>query len=54
MVGVGLFAVRLGGRALWLVPLTFVSIAVGFQACSEWQVRSCHMWKLELEYRLSS
>ena len=26
MVAVGLFAVRLGGRALWLVPLTFVSV----------------------------
>ena len=26
MVAVGLFAVHLGGRALWLVPLTFVSV----------------------------
>jgi urease accessory protein len=26
MVAVGLFAAQLGGRALWLVPLTFVSI----------------------------
>ena len=26
MVAVGLFATRLGGRALWLVPLTFVSV----------------------------
>src|SRR6476646_10034240 len=26
MVAVGLFAARLGGRALWLVPLTFVSV----------------------------
>ena len=25
MVGVGLFAARLGGRALWLVPLAFVA-----------------------------
>ena len=30
MVAVGLFAVQLGGRALWLVPLAFVSMmAVG-------------------------
>jgi len=30
MVGVGLFAARLGGRALWLVPLAFVAMmAVG-------------------------
>ena len=30
MVAVGLFAVHLGGRALWLVPLSFVSMmAVG-------------------------
>jgi urease accessory protein len=30
MVGVGLFAARLGGRALWLVPLAFVTMmAVG-------------------------
>lgn len=26
MVAVGLFAAHLGGRALWLVPLTFVSV----------------------------
>ena len=26
MVGVGLFAARLGGRALWLVPLAFVAM----------------------------
>jgi urease accessory protein len=26
MVAVGLFAAQLGGRALWLVPLTFVSV----------------------------
>jgi urease accessory protein len=26
MFAVGLFAARLGGRALWLVPLTFVSV----------------------------
>jgi urease accessory protein len=26
MLAVGLFAVHLGGRALWLVPLTFVSV----------------------------
>jgi urease accessory protein len=26
MVAVGLFAVQLGGRALWLVPLAFVSV----------------------------
>jgi urease accessory protein len=26
MVAVGLFAARLGGRAVWLVPLTFVSV----------------------------
>src|SRR5262245_63993192 len=30
MILVGLFAYRLGGRALWLVPLTFVSVmAIG-------------------------
>lgn len=30
MVAVGLLAVRLGGRALWLLPLTFISLmAVG-------------------------
>ena len=28
MVGVGLFAAHLGGRALWLVPLSFVSVMV--------------------------
>ena len=28
MVAVGLFAVHLGGRALWLVPLSFVSMMV--------------------------
>ena len=28
MVAVGLFAAQLGGRALWLVPLTFVSVMV--------------------------
>ena len=28
MVGVGLFAAQLGGRALWLVPLAFVSMMV--------------------------
>ena len=28
MVAVGLFAARLGGRALWLVPLSFVSVMV--------------------------
>jgi len=28
MVAVGLFAVQLGGRALWLVPLSFVSMMV--------------------------
>src|ERR1700733_13971162 len=26
MVAVGLFAVQLGGRALWLVPLSFVTV----------------------------
>src|ERR1700752_4234255 len=26
MIAVGLFAARLGGRALWLVPSTFVSV----------------------------
>ncbi len=26
MIAVGLFAAQLGGRALWLVPLTFVSV----------------------------
>jgi urease accessory protein len=26
MVAVGLFAAKWGGRALWLVPLTFVSV----------------------------
>jgi urease accessory protein len=32
MVAVGVFAVVLGGRALWLVPLSFVGMmAVGFQ-----------------------
>jgi urease accessory protein len=29
MVAVGLFAAHLGGRALWLVPLSFVSMMVG-------------------------
>ncbi|MBV9066587.1 MAG: HupE/UreJ family protein, partial [Methylobacteriaceae bacterium] len=28
MVAVGLFAARLGGRALWLVPLSFVAMMV--------------------------
>ncbi|MGC2413832.1 MAG: HupE/UreJ family protein [Stellaceae bacterium] len=28
MVAVGLFAARLGGRALWLVPLSFVSMMI--------------------------
>jgi urease accessory protein len=28
MIAVGLFAAHLGGRALWLVPLTFVSVMV--------------------------
>jgi urease accessory protein len=28
MIAVGLFAARLGGRALWLVPLSFVSVMV--------------------------
>src|SRR4051794_25073867 len=28
MVAVGLFAARLGGRALWLVPLSFVSVMI--------------------------
>jgi urease accessory protein len=28
MVAVGLFAVHLGGRALWLVPLSFVSMMI--------------------------
>jgi urease accessory protein len=28
MVAVGLFATRLGGRALWLVPLSFVSMMI--------------------------
>ncbi|MGE0257351.1 MAG: HupE/UreJ family protein [Alphaproteobacteria bacterium] len=28
MVAVGLFAVQLGGRALWLVPLSFVSVMI--------------------------
>ena len=28
MVGVGLFAAQLGGRALWLVPIAFVSMMI--------------------------
>jgi urease accessory protein len=28
MIGVGLFAAHLGGRALWLVPLSFVSMMI--------------------------
>ena len=28
MVAVGLFAAQLGGRALWLVPLSFVSVMI--------------------------
>jgi urease accessory protein len=33
MVAVGLFAVHLGGRALWLLPLSFVSMMVVGGAC---------------------
>src|SRR5580704_18011312 len=33
MVAVGLFAAHLGGRALWLVPLSFVSMMVVGGAC---------------------
>ena len=33
MVGVGLFAAQLGGRALWLVPLSFVLMMVVGGAC---------------------
>jgi urease accessory protein len=32
MVAVGMFAAHLGGRALWLVPLTFVS---GIAVCRD-------------------
>jgi urease accessory protein len=37
MIPVGIFAYRLGGRALWLVPLTFVSVMAlgGFLGVAE-------------------
>jgi urease accessory protein len=33
MVAVGLFAAQLGGRALWLIPLSFVSVVAFGGAC---------------------
>ena len=37
MVAVGVFAAHLGGRALWLVPLTFISVlaVAGFVGMAE-------------------
>ena len=52
MVAVGLLAAQLGGRALWLVPLSFVSMmAVAGAVAMEWNSGSLHLssssgWRL--------
>jgi urease accessory protein len=44
MVAVGLFAALLGGRALWLVPLSFVTMmAIG--GSLGWRRLICRLWR---------
>ena len=43
MVAVGIFAWQLGGRALWLVPATFIVVMMRPAPRSQWRAFRCLM-----------